>query len=118
MLWQASFLCDVDVRQGENLSPLLFSIFLNMSEFLSHAYQGLDLLKDCTSQKLSDDDIGVYFKLYVLLYADSTIIMAYSECELQATLNAAHHYGTLWKLVLITQNQSDDFFIEVKVEIF
>ena len=45
MLWQSSFLCDVDVRQGENLSPLLFSIFPNdMSEFISHAYQGLDLL--------------------------------------------------------------------------
>ena len=56
---QTSFLvCKVGDIQGENLSPFLFSIFLNdMSEFISHAYQGLDLLKYCTSQMLSDDDI-------------------------------------------------------------
>ena len=58
-----------------------------MSEFISHAYQGLDVLKDCTSQMLSDDDIGVYLNLYLLLYADDTVIMA----EFQAALNAAHH---------------------------
>ena len=86
------------------MSPLLFSMFLNdMSEFILHAYQGLDVLKDCTSQMLSDDDIEVYLKLYLLLYADDTIIMAESECELQAALNAAHHYCTLWKLVINTQ---------------
>ena len=26
--------------------------------------------------------------------------MAKSECELQAALNAAHHYCTLWKLAI------------------
>ena len=33
------------------------------------------------SQVLSDDDNEVYLKLYILLYADDTIIMAGSECE-------------------------------------
>ena len=74
-----------------------------MSEFISHAYQGLDVLKDCTSQMLSDDDIELYLKLYLLLYADDTIMMAESECELQAALNVAHHYCTLWKLPNNTQ---------------
>ena len=41
-----------------------------MSEFISHAYQGLDVLKDCTSQMLSDDDIEVYLKLHLLLNAE------------------------------------------------
>ena len=38
---------------------------------------------------LSDDEIKVYPKLHILLYADDTIIMAESECELQASLKAA-----------------------------
>ena len=51
-----------------------FSIFLNdMSEFISHAFQELDVLKDCTSQMLSDDDIEVYLKLYLLLYMQMTL---------------------------------------------
>ena len=37
---------------------------------------------------LSDDDIEMYFKLYVLLYADGTVIFAENEQELQAALNA------------------------------
>ena len=76
-----------------------------MSEFISQAYQGFAVPKDCTSQMLSDDDIevGLYLKLYLLIYADDTIIMAESECEMQAALNAAHHYCTLWKLAINTQ---------------
>ena len=65
-----------------------------MSEFISHAYHGLDVLKYCTNQIFGDDDTEVH-QLYILLYADDTIIMAESECELQAALNAAHHYCTL-----------------------
>ena len=45
--------------------------------------------------RISDDHIEVYLKLYLFLYADDTIIMA--ECELQAALNASHHYCTVWK---------------------
>ena len=74
-----------------------------MSEYISHAYRGLDVLKDCTSQILCDGDIEEYHKLYLFLYADDTIITAESECELLAALNAAHHYFTLWKLTINTQ---------------
>ena len=37
---------------------------------------------------LSNNDIEVYFKLYILLFADDTVIFAESEGELQLALNA------------------------------
>ena len=37
-----SFLCNVGVRQGDNISPLLFSFFINdFKHFISRRYKGL-----------------------------------------------------------------------------
>ena len=47
---------------------------------------------------LSDDDVEVYFKLYILLYADDTVIFAENEHELQAALNAMFLYCKSWDL--------------------
>ena len=81
------FSSNVGVRQGENLSPILFSLFLNdLSDFISHGYDGLNNVTDMA--KLSNEGTEVYFKLYILLYADDTVIMAESDKELQAALNS------------------------------
>ena len=83
-----AFPCQVGVRQGENLSPLLFAIFLNdFKTFLSEKYEGLT--------KVSTSILGeldIYFKIFCLLYADDTLILAESDTQLQKALDGLHNY--------------------------
>ena len=93
------FFTNVDVRQGENLSPILFSIFLNdLVDFIARGYDGLTDIINTAHLVFDNDYAEVYFKLYLLLYADDTVVLAESKEQLQAALNSMYFYCHTWKL--------------------
>ena len=93
------FSCNVGVRQGENLSPLLFAIYLNdFEKALQPCYAGLNYIKEITEDEFFN--FQVLLKLYVLLYADDTVVLAESDYALQMALNAAYSYCKKWKLTV------------------
>ena len=113
------FSCNVGVRQGENLSPLLFAIFLNDFEFsISKSYNGLDFLADETRNLLSDDDVEFFVRIFTLLYADDTIVMAESAEELQLALNAVYTYCKDWDLTVNINKTKVVIFSKGKVTLY
>ena len=94
-----SFSCNIGVRQGDNLSPLLFAIFINdFEKYLSEKFNGLNSLNNIYTNIAGNEEILTLLKLYVLLYADDTIIMAEGPHELQLALNALSEYCQTYKL--------------------
>lgn len=87
------FACDCGVRQGENLSPVMFSLYLNdLESFLMH--KGLPGI----TVDVNDEEFMIYLKLFSLLYADDTVLMADNPTDLQSCLHAFSSYCKEWKL--------------------
>ena len=81
------------------MSPILFSLFLNdLTEFIAHAYNGLVDVSEMSRLLLGNDEIKVFFKVYISLYTDDTVILVESKDELQAALNAMYLYCKSWDL--------------------
>ena len=85
------FDCKSGVRQGCNLSPTLFSIFIN------------DLVAEINSL-----NAGMNFEneqISMLLYADDIVFISSSEAEMQRMLDTLHQWCKKWR-VLINSTKS------------
>lgn len=92
------FACNMGVRQGENLSPFLFAIFLNDFEHvLRSKYNGLRTFEHLSSI-LSTNEVVFFLNLYTLLYADDTLVLAETPAEMQLAMNEVHAYCDRWEL--------------------
>ena len=75
------------VRQGDNLSPILFSMFLNDLEYhlINDGSDGIKI-------EFNNDQMYVFMEVFILLYADDTVILADNAQSFQNCLNSFHNY--------------------------
>ena len=83
-MYTLSFDIPTGLRQGDNLSPTLFSIFLN------------DLATGIKSLNAGITIDG--FNLTILLYADDIVLLAPSPEKLQKQIEFIHQWCKKWKM--------------------
>ena len=88
-----NFVAEMGVRQGENLSPILFSLFLNdlQSHMSSNGAVGVELNESLVTT--------LWLKLLILLYADDTVILSDNQTDFQNSFqNIFNTYSKNWHL--------------------
>ena len=92
------FTSNIGLLQGENLSPILFSIFLNdLKEVLCNRNIKLPTLFQ-TAQSAGAEQLDDLRRLFLLLYADDTAILAETPIDLQNALHELNAYWEKWEL--------------------
>ena len=89
------FPCTIGVRQGVNLSPFLFSIYLNDLEHYLNNHQVAGII--CEAE---DKQLRTYLKLFILLSAHDTVLLSKNKTYLQNALNIFKTYWEEWKLTI------------------
>ena len=91
------FPSNIGARQGDNLSLLLFALFINdFKHSIDNIYPGLNIADSCYPT-LNDNSI-IWIKMFVLLYADDMIVLAEYEHQLQTALDTVHQYCTRYNV--------------------
>ena len=97
------------VRQGENLSPFLFALFINDFEHFLLQY-------GCKPIEITGPDLQIYLKLLIIMYADDTVLFANSIENLQRCLNGLKQYCDKWKLQVNVDKTKIIIFSNKKVK--
>ena len=94
-----------------------FSHFINdFKQYISSSYSGINIADTCYPS-LNNDDI-VLMKLFVLLYADDTIVLAENETDLQLALYSVYNYCVKYNLTVNTSKTKMIVFSRGKVRKF
>jgi len=81
----------IGLRQGENLSPILFALYINdLEQFL--------VQEGNVGVRVISPGIENYLKLFVLMYADDTVLLSESAVGLQKGLASLEVYCNRWNL--------------------
>ena len=91
-----SSICLDDDRQDDNMSPHLFSLFINDMESYFDT-------NGIPSIKLNDQIFDTHFKMQ--LFADDTVLLAANQTSLQHTLNCLADYCDDWEVDVNTEKQ-------------
>ena len=92
------FSCNCGVRQGENLSPIFFSLYLNdLEKYLEESGNHVIELPSL------ENDLNSLVKIILMLYADDTILISDDPDKLQKCLNDFMTYCKIWKLNINTE---------------
>lgn len=94
----AFFPCQSGIGQGETLSPIMFSLYLNDVEHYLHTHNAPGI----TCETSNDANYVVFLKLFILLFADDSVLFSNTKEELQEMLNVFKSYCHDWKLTVNT----------------
>ena len=78
----------------KSITVFIFYFFNDLEEYFIQL-DGIPLEHLC--HKL-ESELHIFYKLFVILYADDTVIFAETKDEMQKALNIFHSYCQTWKL--------------------
>ena len=91
------FNCPIGVKQGDNISATLFSVFINdLAEEIKNTKVGISLTEKVDNEDFIDEFQNSFIN--ILLYADDIILLAANENDLQFLLNIVENWCHRWRL--------------------